>query len=75
MKNTKKRAAARPARRQTAYTGPLHQEQYITELLKVFDAGAFVPGRIYDIGVIHEQDDDGRVAEIVIREVPEPSHE
>jgi uncharacterized OB-fold protein len=58
-----------------AYTGPRHQEQYLVALLKLRDAGMFAPGTLSVVDVIHDEADDGRVVELVIRNLDDGARE
>lgn len=75
-----RRARERQQQRQqrqerTAYHGPLHEEQYLPQLHRMFAEGALQPGKAYVVEVEHGEDDDGRMSEIVVREAPhDPNH-
>ena len=60
-----------PRKRQTAYRGPLHQEQYMPQLQKMFRSGAFKPGQVYDVEIVHDEEDDGNVVGINVNEMPQ----
>jgi hypothetical protein len=69
MTNRQKRRAKK---RQTAtgqYTGPRHEEQYLPALLQMHAAGLFASKGIYIVDVVHDEANDGNVAEIAVRQV------